>query len=182
MILSLLIVFLLNIVASTMKVLNTIFISKKIMKPVYVIMFVDAILFTVGLKMVTNGESFLFILAFAFGKITGVYIANILEDKIAIGTLEVSFYANGEKAIEIADTLRHLGYGVTTLKGYGINGTPRYLLDITIERKELPLLKNIFKKFGYDNATMVIREIKGFSGKIKTTQNKDINDPYDLYS
>lgn len=170
MIIDLLIIFALNIVASAMKVLNTMFISKKIMKPVYITMFIDACVFTYAMKMVTEGDALWSVLAFAFGKVYGAHVANLVEDKMAIGVLEVSLYANGEKAITLADTLREMGYGVTTVKGYGLNGQPRFTLDITLERKELPLLKNVLHKFGYDDATMVIRELKGVSGKIKTTQ------------
>lgn len=162
-------VFLLNIAASTMGVLNTILISKKIMKPVYAVMFVDAIVFTTGLKMVSNGDSFYFILAFAAGKVIGAFCANQIEDKLALGVLEVNVFAKAEKAFQMADALREMGYGVTTIKGYGPEGTKRFSLDVTIKRKELDLLKEILEKFGYDDATMTIKEIKKVTGKIKTT-------------
>ena len=167
MLIDLLIIFTLNIIASSMKVLNTMFISKKIMKPVYITMFIDACVFTYALKLITDGESILFVLVFAFGKVLGAYLANLLEDKMAIGILEVSLYLNSKKALKIADTLRDMGYGVTTMKGYGSNGNPRFMLDITLERKELPLLKEFLSKWGHNNATMVIRDVKGVSGKIK---------------
>lgn len=168
MLLDLIVIFTLNIISSSMKVLNTMFISKKVMQPVYITMFIEACVFSYALKMITEGESFFFILVFAFGKVVGAYIANAIEDKIAIGILEVSLYVNGRKALKIADTLRNMGYSVTTMKGYGFNGNPRFLLDIAIERKDFPLLKIFLANNGYDEATMVIRDLKGVSGKIKT--------------
>lgn len=175
MIVDLLIIFMLNIVASAMKVLNTMFISKKIMKPVYITTFIDACVFSYGLKMISEGDNLLFILVFALGKVLGAYLANVLEEKMAIGLLEVSLYANGRKALKLADTLRELGFSVTTLKGYGINGNTRFMLDIALERKDLPLLKEVLAKYGFDEATMVIRDINSVSGKFKTNniENED---------
>lgn len=167
-------VFLLNIAASTMGVTNTLLISKKIMKPVYFIMFIDSIVFTTGMKMVSNSKSFIFMIAFALGKVLGAYCASKIEDKIALGILEVSVYAKEEDFSKIADTLREMGYGVTTMKGYGLNGVPRFSIDVTIQRKELKLLKGILHKFDYSEATMVIREVKSVEGKIKTTHNKEM--------
>lgn len=140
------------------------------MKPVYITMFIDACVFTYAMKMVTEGDGIWSVLAFAFGKVYGAHIATVVEDKIAIGILEVSLYASGQKALTLADTLREMGYGVTTIKGYGLNGQPRFTLDITLERKEFPLLKKILHKFDYDDATMVVRELKSVSGKIKTSR------------
>jgi len=167
-------VFLLNIAASTMGVLNTLLISKKIMKPVYFIMFIDAIVFTTGIKMVSNGDSFYFVLAFAAGKVIGAFCANKIEDKLALGVLEVSVFANGTKAKKMADSLRTIGYSVTTMKGYGLNGKPRFTVNITIQRKELKLLKEILHKYKDRDVTMVIKEIKGVTGKIKTSFEKEI--------
>lgn len=172
MILELLLVFGLNLIASTMKILNTMFISKKVMKPVYVTLFIDACVFTYALKLVTSGDNFLFILTFAFGKMAGGYFANIVEDKMAIGNLEVSLYSNNKKAYELADTLRSSGFGVTTILGHGMKGKTRISLQITLKRKELSLLKEIVEEFGYEDATMVVREIKDVTGKIKLGQEK----------
>lgn len=165
-------VFFLNIAASTMGVLNTILISKKIMKPVYFVMFIDAIVFTTGIKLVSNGDSFYFILAFAAGKVIGAFLANKIEDKLALGLLEVTVFAKPDKAFLIADALREMGYGVTTMKGYGQDGNIRFSVEVTIKRKEYDLLKSILEKYGYNDAAMVIKEIKKVSGKIKTTRKE----------
>lgn len=179
MMLELLFVFILNVFGSTMKVLNTILISKKIMKPVYIIMFLDAIVFMLGIKLVTEGESFTLILAFAFGKVIGAYFANILEDRLALGILEVAIYSSVVEAKQLADILREMGYGVTTVKGYGFNGKPRFEVNVTIQRKELKLLKNVLKQVGYEEAVMIIRELKSVSGKIKTRHNKENLEQFD---
>lgn len=167
MFLGVLTVFLLNVAASTMGVLNTLLISKKVMKPVYIIMFVDAIVFTTGLKMVSNGDSFLFVIAYACGKVMGAYFANKIEDKIALGISEIVIFEKGEKALYLADILREKGYSVTTTKGYGLNGNPRFSVSVTLQRKEMKTLKETLDTYGYDEATMIVRDVKGVSGKIK---------------
>jgi uncharacterized protein YebE (UPF0316 family) len=174
MLLGVLSVLVLNIISSTTGVLNTILISKRIMKPVYIVMFFDAIVFTTGIRLVSNGKSFYFILAYACGKVIGAFVANKIEEKLALGILEVSVYAKPEKAFVLADGLREMGYGVTTVKGYGAEAVPRFTIDITIKRKELNLLKAILIKHGYNEATMVVKEIRNVSGKIKTTHKEAI--------
>lgn len=171
---NLVVVFLANVISNSLSTLKTLFISKKIMKPVYLIVFLDAIIFISGFKIVTQENSVWFVLAFALGKVIGVYIADLIENKIALGTLEVVIYAKKEKAIKIADTLRNMGYTVTTHVGYGLQGNKRFCVAILIDRKEYFVLKDILKKFGYTEATMFVREIKHFSGKITPNGNVDL--------
>jgi uncharacterized protein YebE (UPF0316 family) len=160
-------IFFLNVFASGMKVMNTMFISRKIMKPVYLILFVDAIIFTYAIKVVTQGGSFYFIFAFALGRVVGAFIADKIENKMAIGILEVTVFTSEEKGVIIADTLRSLGYWVSSMVSFGVQGKKRITLDITVQRKELALVKEIFAKYGYTEASMVIRELKTISGKLK---------------
>jgi uncharacterized protein YebE (UPF0316 family) len=166
LILTLLLIFGLNIISSTLGTLRSIFVTKKIMKPAYLVTLFDSLIFVYGLKMVTTGTSVWFLLAFAFGKVVGVYIGDKIEDVLAFGLFEVTVFAKKDRAIVLADSLRDLGYSVTTHKGFGLDGDEKFDLDIAIKRKELPLLKQILGRHGYDNATMVIREIAGVTGKI----------------
>lgn len=162
----LLLIGLLAIIGESMKTMRTILLSKKIMKPVMYIVFVDAIIFSTGIKLISEGDSMLFTLLYATGKSIGIKVGDLIETKLAIGILEVKIYTKKEKMKVIADTLRSLGFSVTGLRGYGMKGEPRYILEITLARKDLSLLKEVLFKFGYTDATMVITEVKSVSGKI----------------
>jgi len=161
-------VLVLNTIAETMKIMQTIFISKKIMKPVYIMIFFDAIIFTTGMKLITQGEGFIFILAYAVGKVIGAYIGSKIEGKIALGLIEVTVFAKKEKATLIADRLRELGFSATNHKGYGMNGNERFAIMVHMKRKDMPILKSVLVDYGYENATMVVKDLKAVSGKISS--------------
>lgn len=163
---TLFIVFLLNVVSNTLGTLKTLFLSKKIMKPAYVVTFVDSIVFAYGFKMVATEDSFWLIIAFSLGKVVGAYIADILDNKLAFGLIEVTLYAKANRAHRLADSLRDLGYSVTTVKGYGFKGHERYEVNLMIKRKELTFIREFLGKNGVEDATLVIREISSVAGKI----------------
>lgn len=159
-------IFFLNLISNCLGTLKTIFISKQLGKITYWLVAVDSLLFAVVLKAISSGDNFISILAFVLGKVIGSMLADYIEEKLALGLLEVSIYAKEEKAIEIADFLRSLGYSVTNFKGYGIEGKERFMITITIARKEMSLLKNILKKYNLINPNMIIKEIKSIQGNI----------------
>lgn len=165
MLITLIIVFCLNVISNTLGTLKTIFIAKKIMKPAYLVIFVDSIVFAYGFKMIATENSFWLIIAFSAGKVVGAYIADVIDSKMAFGLLEVTIYAKKEKALEMADALRNIGFSVTTVKGYGMHGHDRFEVNIALKRKEFELIHEFLKKYGYTNTTMLVREISSFTGK-----------------
>lgn len=173
--LNVLFILLLNTIGETMKTLRTIFISKKIMKPVYFMIFIDSLIFTTGMKLVTQGNGVQFVLAYALGKVIGVWIGNKIEEKIALGLIEVTVFTKKEKAKIIADRIRDLGFSVTNHKGYGMNGSERFAIIIHMKRKDMPIIKDVLAEYGYSEATMVVKDLKSVSGKISLqTQLKEV--------
>jgi uncharacterized protein YebE (UPF0316 family) len=161
--------FLLNAMYTSLHTLKTIMISRKILKPAYLIVFLEAIITALGFQLISQNRQILLLLAFSFGRVAGVWLGHFIEDIMGIGVVEVSVFAKKEKAKKIADSLRDMGYSVTTHKGYGYGGAERFSINITIIRKELPLLKELLKRYGYEEATMVVREVEAVSGKICVT-------------
>jgi uncharacterized protein YebE (UPF0316 family) len=96
----------------------------------------------------------------------------MIDSKMAFGLLEVTIYAKKEKAMEIADSLRGIGFSVTTVKGYGMNGMDRFEVNIALKRKEFNLIHEFLKKYGYSNTTMLVREITSFTGKFVPKEEK----------
>lgn len=140
------------------------FISKKIMKPVYITTFIDAIIFSYALKLIANSEGAAFIIAFASGKLFGLFLGDIIEEKLAIGVIEITIYKHMEDGIELADKLRELGYSVTTKKGYGVEGKPRLEIDIVTHRRDYYKLMEELKPEGKLN--MVVRSVNKIEGKV----------------
>ncbi len=87
--------------------LKTILISKKIMNPVYMVVFIDAMIFASILTKVTSSEGLQYTLAYALGKSFGVFLGGKLHDKMALGIIEVDiFISNNEKRILASEALR----------------------------------------------------------------------------
>jgi len=154
-------------ISNAIGTLKTIFTAKKYFKPVYVIVFIDAIIFASVITKVTSGGEYLYILAFAVGKMLGVYVGGVIEEKLAIGLIEADILVNGkENMIVISDKLRDAGFSVNTIVTYGMNGNKRYSIEVMAKRKDLRKIKNILERVGLKNPTMVIKEVDNVSGKI----------------
>jgi uncharacterized protein YebE (UPF0316 family) len=165
---SLLGIILINAISNTLGTLKNIFTAKKFVKPLYIITFIDAIIFATVIKQVSNSSNGVyFITAYAIGKVLGAYIANKLEDKLALGISEVDIFVNNkDKMKQIADEIRDKGYTVNTYISYGKFGIKRYVIEVTILRKELYILKEILTKHGYEKPTLKIKEVNNYKGKI----------------
>jgi uncharacterized protein YebE (UPF0316 family) len=163
---------LINAVSNTVGTLKTIFSTKRFVKPLYVVTFIDAIIFASIMKQLASGNGIYYILAFGIGKVIGVYFADKIEARMALGILEVDFFLNNkEKMIDIADTLREIGYSVNTSITFGNKGTKRYRIEVTMLRKELPVLEAVFKKHNYENPTLSVKEVSNVKGKISLSGN-----------
>ncbi|WDV48244.1 DUF5698 domain-containing protein [Clostridiaceae bacterium M8S5] len=145
-------------------------ISKKIMNPVYIVVFVDAMIFATVVTKVTSSEGIHFTLAYAFGRTVGVYIGNKIEERLALGIAEVDiFLKNKNKMIVIAEKLREEGYTVNNFVARGLNGGRRYKIEVVIKRNEIKILENIMDSYGINNPTMKIKNLSKVNGKITTT-------------
>lgn len=163
--------FLITAFTNILATLKTILISKKIMNPVYIMVFIDAVIFAAVLSKVTSSEGVHFTISYALGKTLGVFIGNKIEDKLALGILEVDvFLSNKDKMIEIAQKLRNEGYTVNNYLARGNNGERRYKIEVVIKRCELKVLEDIMVKCGVDNPTLKIKNLSKVNGKITTTR------------
>ena len=158
-------------VSDLLATLKTIFLAKKILRPVYVVVFINALIFVLVVsKIVSNEEGLYYALAFATGKALGVFVGGQIEKRMAIGIYEIDvFFNNKEKVIDVADRLREKGYSVNTHDAYGIHGRKRYIVGVTIKRKWLKQFKNVLREMTGKEPTMVIREVNDVHGKIRNT-------------
>lgn len=166
----LIILFSLTTMSNAISTLRSVFVAKKQTKPAYIATFVDAIIFATVMKRISNGEDFIFIIVYAIGRVLGVCLGNYMENKIALGILEVELLVNDKDAMKkIADELRELGYSTETIASYGYKGRRRYTIKVTTLRKELEVIKNVANKHGYETPTMKIKEVSKVLGKYSLT-------------
>lgn len=165
--------FLITAFTNVLKTLKTILMAKKIMNPVYLFVFLDAMVFATIVSKVTSSESIQYTIAFALGKTVGVYLGGIVEDKLALGILEVDLFLSDEiKSSLIAQRLRETGYTVNKFLVGGNNEEKRYQIEVVINRKELKVLKDIIGEFDVDDPTLKIKTLSKVHGKITTTRLK----------
>lgn len=166
--------FLLTLLTNVLATLKSILMSKNIMNPVYIIAFVDAMIFTTIISKVTNSNGLPFTIAYALGRTAGVYIGSKIEDKLALGILEVDIFLNDKnKVMDISKKLRDTGYTVNNFLVGGNNGDKRYQIEVIIKRKELKILEDIIEDFGIVKPTLKIKTLSKVRGKITTTKLKE---------
>ena len=165
--------FLLTAFTNILATLKTILMSKKIMNPVYLLVFVDAMIFTTIMSKVTSSNGLPFTIAYALGRTAGVYIGSKIEDKLALGILEVDLFLNDKnKVVEISKKLRDTGYTVNNFIVGGNNQEKRYQIEVVIKRKEFKVLEEIINDFGIIKPTLKVKTLNKVNGKITTTRLK----------
>lgn len=101
------------------------------------------------------------LLFYCVGYALGNYIGITLDEKISNGIYFVLLIGDkDEDIIELADLLRDKGYGVTTDKGYGLNGSPKIQIKTIVEKKKLGELQEIVSNFKSKNIFMTLFEVK----------------------
>lgn len=156
-----------NALSNCVGTLKTIFVSKRYLKPAFIITFLDALIFATALKQIASGNGFEFVIAFGVGKVIGVIVANMIEDRMALGILEAELFLNDkERMMGVADSLRDQGYCVNTSVTYGYKGMKRYRIEVTLLRKEFSILESTLKEFEIKDPTMQVKDISDVRGKI----------------
>jgi len=167
--------FLITAFTNILATLKTILISKNIMNPVYILSFADAVIFATTISKVSSSDGMQYTIAYALGRTLGVFIGNKLEEKLALGILEVDVFLNNkDKMIEVAESLREEGYTVNNYLARGNNGDRRYKIEVVIRRKEFKILEQIMKECGVSDPTMKVKNLNKVNGKITSTRVKAI--------
>lgn len=170
-ILTLIGLFLITALTNILATLKSILLAKKIMNPVYFLVFADAIIFATVLGKVVSSDGIHFAVAYAFGKTLGVFMGGKIEDKLALGILEVDIFLNHkDKMVQLAEKLREEGYTVNNYLARGNNGERRYKVEVVIKRKEFKVLEGIMDECGVTDPTLKIKNLNKVEGKITTTR------------
>lgn len=129
---------------------------------------IDSVFGYATMAIVATNIGVEYLLAFVISKTIGTVLGDKISGKFMNSFHEVIVYAPKEKAIRIADEVRLHGYSVTTHIGYGNDGNKRFAINVFISAKELNVLREILSNHGYKDATMIIKDVKNYSGKINT--------------
>ena len=173
-ILALIGLFMITAFTNILATLKTILMAKNIMNPVYLLVFADALIFATTISKVTTSNGIHFTVAYALGRTVGTFIGSKIEDRLALGILEVDLFLNDkDKVNEISRRLRETGYTVNNFLVGGNNEEKRYQVEIVIKRKEFKILEAIIQEFGVINPTLKVKTLSRVDGKITTTRLKE---------
>ncbi len=166
---NILLVFLLNLSSTCLGTLRSILLSRKIFKPVYITTFIDSIIFVYSVTLIAKSDSFTYVIAFAFGRVFGIYVGTLIEAKLAMGVIEVVVYKHLASGQLLADRLRYYGFSVTIQIGFGIDGAEVVILTIITDRKNWGLLNRIIQES--DNTiNMYVKSIDSVKGRVGKRQ------------
>ena len=125
--------------------------------------FFEVCIYIVALgKVVASLDNPLNLLFYGLGFACGNYVGITIENKIALGNLGAQIILKTDDNKELIDTLRENKFGITVMKGYGIDG-PREVLNVALNRKDLIKLKSLV--YDYDPAAFItVNNISPISG------------------
>lgn len=148
-ILSYLFIFFARIFDVSLGTLRIIYLTRGQSKLAAAVGFIEVLIYIIALGIVIeNLEHPLNLFIYALGFAAGNYVGSLIEEKVALGFVNVQVISMNS-SINLEETLRDLGYGVTSMDCYGKEGQHR-ILHILMKRKSLKRflkqLKNLDEK------------------------------------
>ncbi|MBC7325917.1 MAG: DUF2179 domain-containing protein [Moorella sp. (in: Bacteria)] len=97
------------------------------------------------------------LLFYALGFASGNIVGSLIEEKVALGQVTVQVITL-KSPLELADTLRTAGFGVTITEGQGREGS-HPILNLSFPRRQLAEMKQIVNQWDA-GAFVVIQEVR----------------------
>ncbi|MGD7045751.1 DUF2179 domain-containing protein [Jeotgalibacillus proteolyticus] len=160
---SALIIFVAQLIFVPVLTLRTIMMVKGMKEKAAALGTLEGIIYVMALGLVFSDlANYLNMAAYALGFGVGVYIGQILEQKLAIGfvSIEVNITSKNE---ELITNLRSDGFSVSTSEVEGMNEARRYRLDCTARRDREQEFIRIVSKYE-PSAFIVSYEPRNFKG------------------
>jgi len=155
-------ILLLQLVYVPIYTLRTIFLVKNITVLASILGIAEMLIYVFGLSLVFGGDqSIIAMVVYAVGFGLGIILGTKLEQKIAIGYINVTVNTQ-EKNGHLIDTLRQNGFGVTLYTGEG-RDSERYRMEILTKRNRENELIATVEKFE-PNAFIISYEPRRFKG------------------
>lgn len=129
---------------------------------VSMIAFVEIIVYTLGasqaFKYVMHPTVLFF---YASGYAAGNFVGMLIDDKLSKDSI-FALVVTEHDEWSLADKLREFGFGVTTAKGYGLNGAEKVQLKIVVKKKRFGELTKLIRDFDPSAyvVTMDVKDIK----------------------
>ncbi len=138
-------IFVLRVADMSLDTLRLLFVVRGRKKLAWVLGFFQSLIFVVAISSVlTNLKNPLTIFGYAAGFATGNVIGMMIEERLAIGFIQLSV-VSPKRGAAIAEMLREHGFAVTELAGRGLSGMVSILNVSVIRRKTVEVEKLILE-------------------------------------
>jgi uncharacterized protein YebE (UPF0316 family) len=148
-----LIVFFFRLLSVTLGTARQILVVRGYKYPGAFLGFFEVLIFTLAISKVIRDGAIGDILGYSLGFSVGTIIGATIEEKLALGYLNVRIITH-DKAKELVDSLRDHGFGVTEVVGEGRDGLV-YVLEVVVRRKDLRRLHRYVREI-HDRAFIVV--------------------------
>jgi len=101
-------------------------------------------------------------IAYSIGFAAGVYVGSLIEQKLAFGMLNVQIITTVEGHLQIAESLRESGFGVTTIDAKGRSENRRILMVLANRHGSEKITQQV--KLINPDAVVVVNDIISLSG------------------
>ncbi|MBN2482407.1 MAG: DUF2179 domain-containing protein [Bacteroidales bacterium] len=139
-------IFVLRICDVTLDTMRIIFVSKgyKLIAPV--IGFFEVLIWVIAISRIfENLNNWYCYIAYAAGFAMGNFVGMLLDEKLAIGHELIRIITRVD-ALDLISTLRHEGFGVTSVKATGMQGEVG-ILYVIINRKRLKHVVDLIQQY-----------------------------------
>lgn len=135
-------IFTLRVVDMSMDTIRVLFVVRGRKLLAWILGFCQSLIFIVAISSVLTGDmNFAAIMGYAAGFATGNVVGMLIEERLAIGHIQVTVISSTRGAV-VAEELRAHGFAVTEIPARGKDGTVT-LLHCSVLRKEVDDLDTI---------------------------------------
>jgi uncharacterized protein YebE (UPF0316 family) len=148
-----LVVFFFRLLSVTLGTARQIIVIRGYKYPGAALGFFEVLIFTLAISKVVKDGAIGDILGYSLGFSVGIIVGSLIEEKLALGYYNVRIITH-EKAIELVETLREHGFGVTEVIGEGRDGLV-YILEVVARRRDIHQLQKCVRQI-HDGAFIVV--------------------------
>ena len=151
-------IFALRVSDMTLDTLRVLVMMRGRKKTAWVLGFFQALIFVIAIGTVLNNlDNPLNILGYAAGFGTGIVIGMTIEERLAIGHVQLSIISPGRGAA-LADRLRAEGYAITEISGRGKDGVVT-MLSCSVLRKNVSKVQELVNEVD-DSAFITAEDVR----------------------
>lgn len=170
-----LLIFLSRVADVTIGTLRIVFISKGLKALAPILGFFEILIWLLAMsKIFQNLDNWFYFIAYAGGFAMGNYIGLKIEERIALGFVNIRIITQ-KSGLELIQSLSEAGYGVTYLDAHGSKG-PVNIIYCVLKRKDITEVTQIIKHYN-PKAFYTLEDIRSTNSGVFRTRSLGHKNP-----